>query len=88
VAGDVRDYEAMEACLAGIDVVVHLAAHTGVLPSLDDPLGPPLTAPASLPARRTARPTIKASGSRPRRSGSATSTGPGRNARRASCPGS
>jgi UDP-glucose 4-epimerase len=39
VAGDVRDYEAMEACLAGIDVVVHLAAHTGVLPSLDDPLG-------------------------------------------------
>ncbi len=39
VPGDVRDYEAMDACLSGIDVVVHLAAHTGVRPSLDDPLG-------------------------------------------------
>lgn len=38
VRGDVKDYPTVLACLAGIDVVVHLAAHTGVRPSLDRPL--------------------------------------------------
>jgi UDP-glucose 4-epimerase len=36
--GDIRDRELVEACTAGVDVVVHLAAHTGVVPSVADPL--------------------------------------------------
>uniref|UniRef100_A0A7V4G8K7 NAD-dependent epimerase/dehydratase family protein n=1 Tax=Desulfobacca acetoxidans TaxID=60893 RepID=A0A7V4G8K7_9BACT len=36
--GDIRDREAVEACMAGVEVVVHLAAHTGVVPSVADPV--------------------------------------------------
>ncbi|MEE9301536.1 MAG: NAD-dependent epimerase/dehydratase family protein [Alphaproteobacteria bacterium] len=39
IEGDIRDAEVVACALAGIDVVVHLAAHTGVRPSLADPLG-------------------------------------------------
>jgi UDP-glucose 4-epimerase len=37
VEGDVRDLEALEAATRGRDAVVHLAAGTGVLPSVEDP---------------------------------------------------
>ena len=36
--GDVRDAEAAARAAAGVDVVVHLAANTGVLPSVEDPV--------------------------------------------------
>jgi UDP-glucose 4-epimerase len=39
IEGDIRDAETVVCALAGIDVVVHLAARTGVRPSLVDPLG-------------------------------------------------
>lgn len=39
VHGDVRDLRALERALAGCDVVFHLAAGTGVIPSIEDPLG-------------------------------------------------
>ena len=38
VGGDITDSKAVEKALDGIDRVVHLAAHTGVMPSLKDPL--------------------------------------------------
>jgi UDP-glucose 4-epimerase len=37
VQGDVRDVEALERAAEGNDVVFHLAAGTGVLPSIEDP---------------------------------------------------
>ena len=37
VPGDVRDPEAVEAAMAGTEAVVHLAAQTGVVPSVEDP---------------------------------------------------
>lgn len=37
VEGDVRDYAACVKSCTGIDIVVHLAANTGVAPSVDDP---------------------------------------------------
>ncbi|HEX5467592.1 MAG TPA: NAD-dependent epimerase/dehydratase family protein [Gaiellaceae bacterium] len=37
VEGDVRDLESLVAAAAGRDAVFHLAAGTGVLPSIDDP---------------------------------------------------
>jgi UDP-glucose 4-epimerase len=39
VVGDVRELDQVRAAAAGADVIVHLAARTGVLPSLEDPLG-------------------------------------------------
>ncbi|MGH3040207.1 MAG: NAD-dependent epimerase/dehydratase family protein, partial [Gaiellaceae bacterium] len=38
VVGDVRDVDALERAAAGREVVFHLAAGTGVLPSIEDPL--------------------------------------------------
>jgi UDP-glucose 4-epimerase len=37
VEGDVRDLDALERAAAGCDVVFHLAAGTGVVPSIEDP---------------------------------------------------
>jgi UDP-glucose 4-epimerase len=37
VEGDVRDVEALEGAAAGSEVVFHLAAGTGVVPSIEDP---------------------------------------------------
>jgi UDP-glucose 4-epimerase len=37
VVGDIRDYETALRCCHGVDVVVHLAANTGVAPSVQDP---------------------------------------------------
>lgn len=37
VVGDIRDRELMLNACKGMDVVVHLAANTGVLPSIEDP---------------------------------------------------
>ena len=37
VVGDIRDPETVGRALAGIDVVVHLAAHTRVIDSIEDP---------------------------------------------------
>jgi UDP-glucose 4-epimerase len=37
VVGDIRDQELAEKACKGIDVVVHLAANTGVIPSIEDP---------------------------------------------------
>jgi len=37
VVGDIRDYETCFKCCEDIDVVVHLAANTGVVPSVEDP---------------------------------------------------
>ncbi len=39
VRGDVRDVDALARAARGSDVVLHLAAGTGVLPSIDDPFG-------------------------------------------------
>jgi len=39
VVGDVRDRQAVDAAASGADVIVHLAARTGVIPSVQDPLG-------------------------------------------------
>ena len=37
VVGDITDAATAAACCAGMDVVVHLAANTGVGPSVDNP---------------------------------------------------
>ncbi len=37
VIGDIRDYDACLKCCAGTDIVVHLAANTGVAPSVANP---------------------------------------------------
>ena len=37
VIGDIRDFDTCLKCSQGIDVVVHLAANTGVAPSVEDP---------------------------------------------------
>lgn len=37
VIGDIRDFDTCLKCCEGIDVVVHLAANTGVAPSVEDP---------------------------------------------------
>lgn len=37
VIGDIRSYETCLKATQNIDVVVHLAAHTGVIPSIEDP---------------------------------------------------
>ena len=37
VIGDIRDRQACSKATEGIDAVVHLAAHAGVIPSVDDP---------------------------------------------------
>jgi UDP-glucose 4-epimerase len=37
VVGDIRNAATAEACCEGMDIVVHLAANTGVLPSVEDP---------------------------------------------------
>ena len=37
VEGDIRDDDAVKACLSGADAVVHLAAHTRVIESIEDP---------------------------------------------------
>ena len=39
VRGDVRDVDALAGAARGCDVVFHLAAGTGVLPSIEDPFG-------------------------------------------------
>ncbi len=39
VKGDIRDAAVCDACCRGIDIVVHLAANTGVGPSVEDPRG-------------------------------------------------
>lgn len=38
VHGDIRDLESVMCAAQGADVIIHLAAATGVLPSIDDPL--------------------------------------------------
>ena len=38
VEGDIENYETTERACAGVDFVVHLAANTGVGPSINDPL--------------------------------------------------
>lgn len=37
VEGDIRDYDTCLKCCKGIDVIVHLAANTGVAPSVEKP---------------------------------------------------
>jgi UDP-glucose 4-epimerase len=37
VEGDIRDYDTCHKCCDGIDVIVHLAANTGVAPSVENP---------------------------------------------------
>lgn len=37
VKGDIKDFDICRQCCEGIDVVVHLAANTGVAPSVEDP---------------------------------------------------
>lgn len=37
VEGDIRDYKKCHKCCAGIDVIIHLAANTGVAPSIENP---------------------------------------------------
>ena len=37
VAGDIRDYEICNKCCEDIDVIIHLAANTGVAPSIENP---------------------------------------------------
>lgn len=37
VIGDIRDYDSCLKCCEGIDVVFHLAANTGVIPSVENP---------------------------------------------------
>lgn len=37
VEGDIRDKEALKLCARGVDCIIHLAANTGVGPSVEDP---------------------------------------------------
>lgn len=37
VEGDIRDYDTCRKCCDGIDVIIHLAANTGVAPSIEKP---------------------------------------------------
>jgi UDP-glucose 4-epimerase len=37
VEGDIRDYDVCHTCCDGVDVIVHLAANTGVAPSVENP---------------------------------------------------
>ena len=37
VEGDIRDYDTCHKCCNGIDVIVHLAANTGIAPSVENP---------------------------------------------------
>lgn len=37
VIGDIRDYSTCMKCSEGIDAVIHLAAHAGVIPSIENP---------------------------------------------------
>ena len=37
IIGDIKDYETCQAAAKGMDVIVHLAANTGVGPSVEDP---------------------------------------------------
>ena len=37
VEGDIRDYKICHKCCDGIDVIIHLAANTGVAPSIENP---------------------------------------------------
>ncbi len=37
IEGDIRDFETCHRCCDGIDVIVHLAANTGVAPSIENP---------------------------------------------------
>lgn len=37
IAGDIRDFSACLKCCEGIDIIVHLAANTGVSPSVENP---------------------------------------------------
>ena len=37
VVGDIKSYEDCASCARGVDVIVHLAANTGVAPSVEDP---------------------------------------------------
>ncbi len=37
VEGDIKDYDTCNKCCNGIDVIVHLAANTGVAPSVENP---------------------------------------------------
>lgn len=39
VRGDILDAEALQKAVAGADIVIHLAANTGVGPSVEDPMG-------------------------------------------------
>jgi UDP-glucose 4-epimerase len=38
LVGDIRDSQALAAAVDGVEVIVHLAANTGVIPSIDNPL--------------------------------------------------
>jgi UDP-glucose 4-epimerase len=37
VKGDIRDYNTCDSCCRGMDVIIHLAANTGVAPSIENP---------------------------------------------------
>lgn len=37
VVGDIKDFDTVSRCCEGIDIIVHLAANTGVAPSVEDP---------------------------------------------------
>ena len=37
MVGDIRNHQAVDAAMAGVEVVVHLAAHTGVVQSVEEP---------------------------------------------------
>jgi len=37
IVGDITDYDTCHNCCQGIDIIVHLAANTGVGPSVEDP---------------------------------------------------
>lgn len=39
IEGDIRDRSAVDACVAGVDAVIHLAAVASVQASVDDPIG-------------------------------------------------
>lgn len=39
IVGDILDSDRMKSAAAGADVVIHLAANTGVAPSVEDPMG-------------------------------------------------